>query len=491
MQQFPPEFLFGISSSAYQIEGAWDVDDKSPSIWDVSTHADPCWIPDCSNGDVATNSYRLYERDIEMVGELGVDFYRFSLSWPRLIPEGLFRKGKHSVQGVAYYRKVIESLRNRGIEPLVTMFHWDLPQRLQDLGGWMNPLVVDWYADYAKLVFEVFGDQVKYWITINEPYIFCWFSYGTKILAPRLDSAGVGVYLCVKHVLLAHAKAYHIYNEEFRASQNGIVGISNALYWYEAATDSDEDKQAVADMLEFECGLYLNPIFSEEGDFPDLVKRRVAEKSAEQGFPRSRLPQFTAEQVNYLRGSFDFLGINHYSTYLAYRNYSEDYTNNFGYSYSGIPSLPDDISVHLKLHPDRPTSISSVQYAPEGLEALLAYIREKYNNPPVFITENGWPDRGGLEDDDRSAYIKGYVQAVRNAIDEGSNMLGYSAWSLMDSFEWNSGYTAKYGLYEVDFESEELTRTPRKSAFVYREITRSRAVDPAYEPPADRHAHDL
>ncbi|GBP54374.1 Myrosinase 1 [Eumeta japonica] len=487
LRMFPEGFMFGVSSSSHQVEGAWDADDKSPSMWDVSVHKDPCWIANCSSGDVAADSYHLYKRDVAMLAELGVDFYRFSISWPRVLPKGPGRGGARSAAGFAYYRRLIAQLKRRGIQPFVTLYHWDLPQYLQDLGGWTNPLIVDWFADYARVVFEELGDDVKFWITINEPWTFCWLGYGRDFFAPRVNSLDVGVYLCAKNVILAHAKVYHLYNSEFKEKQGGIVGISIPYTWYEPATDSKNDSQAVNDLLDFEGGLFMNPIYAKCGDFPKIVKERVAKKSAEQGYSKSRLPELTSEEIEFARGAYDFLGVNHYFTILAYRNESADYSTSFFYGGIKAPSYPDDMGVGLALNPEWPTSsVSSfATYYPSGFYKLLTYLRQKYDNPPIIVTENGWPTGPGLEDDDRIKYLRGYLQALQQALEEGSDIRGYTFWSLMDTFEWISGYSTRFGLYEVDFESARRERTPRKSAFVYREVVRARAVDPGYEPPAD------
>ncbi|GBP54370.1 Myrosinase 1 [Eumeta japonica] len=485
--QFPETFMFGVSTSAYQVEGGWDTDDKSPSIWDVSVHKDPCWIANCSSGDVADDSYHLYERDVAMLAELGVDFYRFSISWPRVLPEGPGRIGARSAAGFAYYRRLIAQLKQRGIQPFVTLYHWDLPQYLQDLGGWTNPLIVDWFTDYARVVFEELGDDVKFWITINEPWTFCWFGYGLSTLAPRVNSSAVGTYLCAKHVVLAHAKVYRMYNEEFKQKQNGVVGMSNCLFWYEPATDSKNDSEAVNDILEFEGGLYINPIYSKSGDFPQVVKERVAKKSAEQGYSKSRLPELTPDEIVYVRGAYDFLGVNHYSTFVAYRNASANYSTNILYGTAKGPSYLDDITTALTLNPEWPKAsvAPTTTYNPTGFYKLLAYLKKKYDNPPIIVTENGWPTAPGLNDEDRVKYLRGYLEALHRAVEDGSDVRGYTAWSLMDNFEWTNAYNQRFGLYEVDFESARRERTPRKSAFVYREVVRARAVDPGYEPPAD------
>ncbi|XP_048484019.1 cytosolic beta-glucosidase-like [Plutella xylostella] len=212
---FPPGFKWGAATAAYQVEGAWNVSDKTPSIWDTFTHKYPERIEDGSSGDVACDSYRLWERDIEMAKELGLDYYRFSISWPRLVPNGF--ADQVSEDGKNYYNKLIDGLLANGIEPVVTLYHWDLPQRLQDYGGWLNPLISDWFADYARVAFSLFGDRVTTWLTINEALVVCTYGYGMGVLAPGISENDYGKYVCIKNIVMAHGKAYRVYEKEFKA----------------------------------------------------------------------------------------------------------------------------------------------------------------------------------------------------------------------------------------------------------------------------------
>lgn len=201
------------------------------------THNNPCVIKDCSNADIADDSYHQYERDVEMMRELGLDFYRFSLSWPRILPTSF--PDHINEAAVEYYNNLINEMQKYNIEPMITLYHWDLPQKLQELGGWTNPHIIDWFADYARTAYRLFGDRVKYWITMNEPYQICYQGYGDDSKAPRVNIKGVADYICGKNLLLAHAKAYHIYYDEFKASQGGVVFIAFSAQWYEPATDED------------------------------------------------------------------------------------------------------------------------------------------------------------------------------------------------------------------------------------------------------------
>lgn len=214
------------------------------------THNNPNVIKDQTNGDIAADSYNNYKRDVEMMRELGLDAYRFSLSWSRILPTGL--SNQVSEAGIGFYNNYIDEMLKYGIKPLVTLYHWDLPQRLQDLGGWSNPLIKDWFGDYARVVYENFGDRVKFFITINEPREICYEGYGTVTKAPMVNSTGIGNYLCAKNLVMAHANAYRIYNEDFKAKQGGQCGITISVNMFEAATDLEEDEFAAEMARQFE-----------------------------------------------------------------------------------------------------------------------------------------------------------------------------------------------------------------------------------------------
>lgn len=472
VRYFPDYFEFGASTASYQVEGAWDEDGKSLSIWDVAAHMSP--IKDGSTGDVAADSYHLYKRDVEIMKELGLNFYRFSVSWSRILPSGFANQINQA--GIDYYNNLINEMLANNIKPFLTIYHWDLPQSLQDLGGWANPMIVDWFVDYAKVLFENFGDRVKFWISINEPKQICTEGYGTDKKAPMVNMSGIADYMCNKNVLLAHAKTYRLYDEIYRKDQNGSIGISISCTWYEPASDSNDDQQAAEDARIFDWGQYVHAIFTKEGDFPEQIKKNVAYKSAEQGYAKSRLPELSVAEVDLIRGSSDFFGLNSYTSKLVYRDASVE-------GMYGVPSYLDDLGVVMVPDPSWPQSQSSwLQEVPWGFYKLFKEIRNVYGNPTLYVTENGWSTDAGLIDDDRVRYYRNYLNALLDTIEEGSDIRGYTAWSMIDNFEWMQGYADKFGLYEVDFTSPERTRTPRKSAYIYKEIVRTKSLDPDYEP---------
>ncbi|XP_046664959.1 myrosinase 1-like isoform X1 [Homalodisca vitripennis] len=469
-QKFPPDFIFGVGSSSYQVEGGAKLDGKGESTIDRFVHTRPEHIIDRSNGDVSCNTYKLFKEDTKLLVDLGVDFYRFSISWSRILPNGDVSNINEA--GINYYNDLIDNLLENNIQPMVTIFHWDLPQVLQDLGGWPNPLIADYFEDYARVLFEHFGDRVKYWCSINEPRLYSSFAYGRSLsvyplLAPGLELHGTGEYLACHTLLRAHAKTYHLYNDHYRESQKGQIGIVADAFYYRPASNSPEDIEAAERGLIFELGWVLHPIFSSEGDYPPLMKDIVAQNSIKEGRFRSRLPTFTPEEIKLLKGSSDFLGLNHYTTYVVTAG-----------GCGANPSHNRDTNFIRAIDPASTTNRypSWLAVEPEGIRQLLGWISKNYNNPKVIITENGCADPNKLEDNHKVDYHKMYLKAVLEAINDGCNVKGYTVWSFLDSFEWDCGYTEKFGLYHVDFEDPSRPRTPKKSAEFFKEFLKTKCI---------------
>ncbi|XP_049836539.1 myrosinase 1-like isoform X1 [Schistocerca gregaria] len=454
--RFPDSFLLGAATAAYQIEGAWNEDGKGESIQDHFYHNHPL-LGLNSTGDVACDSYHKYKEDVQMLKGINADVYRFSISWPRVLPTGDLDVINQA--GIDYYNNLINELLANGIQPVVTMYHWDLPQALQYLGGWPNELMVDYFVEYARILFENFGDRVKWWITFNEPAVFVnW--YAAIGMAPSQNASGIGDYLSTHTVIKAHARVWHLYDEQYRATQNGSVGITLNIEGLEPATNSTEDAEASDRARQFQMGIYAHPIYSAEGDYPAVVRQRVDANSAAEGRPRSRLPSFTQEEVDYIRGSADFIGLNHYST---------DFVTSGGTGIS--PSKTRDSGV-----------ITSYNEAvPWGFRSLLNWIANEYPGYPIFVTENGLRNSGGRNDTDRIDYYIGFLGALLEAVNvDGVPVIGYTTWTLMDNVEWSLGTRAKFGLYEVDFSSPNLTRTPKVSAGFIAEVYGSRELPEQY-----------
>ncbi|GBP62348.1 Myrosinase 1 [Eumeta japonica] len=468
---FHDKFMFGVASAAFQIEGGWNAGGKGPSMWDVYLHEHPNYTLDSSNADVTADSYRLYKEDVSMVKDLGVTYYRLSISWPRLLPQGT--DNYVNEDGVRYYKELFETLLANGITPVVTLYHWDLPQSLMVLGGWANPVMVDYFEDYARVAFKLFGGLVKIWTTLNEPHQHCSNGYGTDFFAPALSSHGVGEYLCVHYMLLAHARAYHLYNNYFKATQGGKIGITLDAFWAEPKVVNDpQDKIASERYMQMHLGMYAHPIFSKDGDYPLSVRQRVDAMSHHQGYSRSRLPYFTPEEVESLRGSSDFFGLNHYTSYLMTPSSLEPNWK--------VPSLDHDTGVRIEQEPSWPKPGASwLSVYPPGFRKLLNWVSNNYGRDiPIIITENGVSDTGGINDYARVDYYNRYLYQLLLAINiDHCNVQGYFAWTLMDDFEWKDGYVSKFGLYHVDFDSPNKTRTKKLSAYKYQEIVSTRLIN--------------
>ncbi|XP_026759049.2 myrosinase 1-like [Galleria mellonella] len=473
---FPKDFVFGVSTAAVQIEGAWNEDGKSESIWDHLVHNNKSFVKDGSNADIAADSYHLYKRDVEMVHELGVDIYRFSISWPRILPSGF--ANSINPLGIQYYDNLINELLKYNITPMVTIYHWDLPQKLQDIGGWTNAHIIDYYTDYANILFKHFAHKVKYWVTFNEPMQTCLEGYGGTYRAPALNRHGIAEYLCTHNLLKAHASVYHLFKSNF-SETGGKLGLSIDSNWAEPKTNSESDKKASDLYLKTHMGWYAYPVYSATGNYPPELIQLVNEKSKEQNYSSSRLPVFSKDEVEYIRGTADFFGLNHYTTYLLSMADKE---------VGAIPSHENDVGIVRVQDPDWPSLSSStwLKVVPIGFRRLLQYITNTYKNYSIIVTENGYADFSGVEDKSRVSYYKHYLNALLHAINEDkSNVIGYFAWSLMDNFEWDDGYVSRFGLYLVDFESPNKTRTPKQSAKLYTSVVASRKL------PADFDSQDF
>ncbi|KAG9447398.1 hypothetical protein H6P81_013526 [Aristolochia fimbriata] len=475
---FPPGFVFGAGSSAYQVEGAVAEDGRKPSIWDTFAHAGKVF--DRSTADIAADQYHKYKEDVELMHKMGLDAYRFSISWSRLIPDG---RGEVNPKGLQYYKNLVDELVKHGIEPHVTLNHFDLPQALEDdYGGYLSPKLIEDFTAYADVCFREFGDKVKTWITFNEPNIQTVLGYDLGVFPPARCSYPFGwncsegnssteVYISSHYILLAHAAAVKVYREKYQDTQRGSIGITLLGLWFEPYTDSLQDVNATQRILDFHLGWYLDPIVY--GDYPASLKEIV----------KSRLPSFDEEESKQIRGSFDFIGLNHYSVIYVkgsspdWDKSERDYVTDISAKFS-FAKAEDGKKVLLKsfkhlshsMYKD-PTFPSN----PWGLQRLLEYIKLNYDNPLVFVHENGYmavrnssvSSPNDLDDAERAEYIKTYIEGVLESVRNGSNTRGYFVWSFTDCFELLFGYSSYYGLYQVNFNDAERRRDPRLSAEWY------------------------
>ncbi|XP_066253401.1 myrosinase 1-like [Euwallacea similis] len=467
---FEADFIWGTATSSYQVEGAWNLSGKGENIWDMYTHNYPELIRDGSNGDVATDSYHKTDQDVELLRNLGVKIYRFSISWARVLPDGTLNN--INKEGVDYYLDLIQKLKNNNIEPMITLYHWDLPLALHEQGGWTDSSIIEYFADYAAFCYERFGPYVKYWITMNESLMICYYGYGTGTHAPGLKESGTLTYDCFYYQLMAHARAYRIYNDTFKATQNGEVGTVLVSHYPEPLTDSEEDKHACENYLQWNIGLVANPMV--HGNWPQIVINRVGNLSALQGYNKSRLPELTDEDIKYIKGTYDYFGLNYYTTFYI--------TSMPNISELELTTASFDVDKNAVTSSNASWPVAEsvwLHNVPKGLRRLLKWLSETYNGPRIIITENGWSDGGEtLNDTSRITYIQGHVcNVLMSKYLDGVNIFGYLYWSFMNNFEWNAGYMEKFGLIDVDFESDNKTRTPKESYYYYKNLAESGCLE--------------
>ena len=449
--KFPEGFIWGAATASYQIEGAWNEDGKGESVWDKFSHI-PGKIQNGDTGDIACDHYHRYKEDVQIMKELGLNAYRFSVSWPRIFPKG---KGNINLKGVQFYDNLINELVKNDIEPVLTLYHWDLPIELNKIGAWESREVVDAFTEYARFMFNHFGDRVKKWITFNEPLVFAvWFYfigiYGEKDLTSGMRATHL--------VNVAHAKAI----EAFRSSDHsdGKIGITLNLDPVYPNSESSLDKEASIIVDGFINRWYLDPVL--KAKYPDDIFAIL-----EKNYNYAPIPE---EDLNLLKDNpMDFLGINNYSCSRIGIKNKEDLNN--------IPKLL------LPKKPKRGTEVTEMGWEvyPAGFYDLLKRVDKDYNHPLIYITENGMAAKDNnivkniVQDDDRVSYLKRYLEAAHRAIVDGVNLRGYFVWSLLDNFEWIEGYSKRFGIIRVDYETQK--RIWKKSALWYKNVIKENGFE--------------
>jgi beta-glucosidase len=434
---FPEGFLWGASTSAYQVEGSPLADGAGASNWHRFCRT-PGLVHGGDTGDVACDHYRRWKEDIGWMKELGLTAYRFSISWSRVLPEGT---GRVNEKGLDFYRRLVEALREAGIEPNATLFHWDLPAALEDRGGWQNRAIADWFADYARVVFRALDGGVRMWATLNEPWVVSDAGYLHGVLAPGHRSL-YETPLASHNLLRAHGAAVDVYRAEGRHR----VGIVINLEPKHPATDSVEDLAATRRADAYMNRQFLDPLLL--GSYPEELADIYGEA----------WPQFPAADLEAIRRPIDFLGVNYYSRSVV-RNDTKPKAWPVRASRVKQPGLHTEMDWEVY---------------PEGLAETLLWVRDRYGSTPLYVTENGAafddPEPAGdlVQDPLRVAYLRDHLRAVRRAMAQGVDVRGYYAWSLLDNFEWSQGFSKRFGLIRVDYATQK--RTAKASARYYAKV---------------------
>ena len=440
MTAFPNGFLWGAATSAYQIEGAPFADGAGPSIWDHFAHT-PGRTANGETGDVACDHYHRWHEDVRLMRDLGLTAYRFSIAWKRVLPEGT---GRVNPAGLAFYDRLVDALVDAGIQPCVTLFHWDLPAALDARGGWLNHDSADWFAEYASVVFRALDDRVPMWATLNEPWVVTDGGYLRGALAPghgNLFETPVASH----NLLRAHGKAVDAY----RAIGKHRVGLVVNLEPKYAASDSTADRAATNRADAYFNRQYLDPVF--RGIYPEEMGEIFGEA----------WPDHPADDLALIRRPIDFLGVNYYTRSVV----------------NADPSAWP-AGAGRAIQRERAHTETGWEVYPEGLTDILRWVTHRYGRVPIYITENGaaFYDpphvvNGGVDDPLRIWYYREHLRAALDAIRQGVDLRGYFAWSLLDNYEWSLGYSKRFGMVHVDYAT--LERTPKASARFYTEVIRT------------------
>lgn len=436
---FPKNFLWGAATASYQIEGAALEDGRGECIWTRFSHT-PGKVRNEDTGDIACDHYHRYKDDVALMKTLGLQAYRFSISWPRVLPAGI---GAVNAPGLEFYDRLVDELLAAGIQPWATLYHWDLPQGLQDQGGWAHPDSPKWFADYTDVVTQRLGDRVKHWITLNEPWVVAFLGNMMGEHAPGLQDPLV-TFKVAHNLLLAHGVAMPLIR---RNSPNACAGITLNLSVHVPATSSPEDIAEAQRNDTLGNRWFLDPIF--HGTYPaDGIK-----------FVEGALEGIDLDAVKAAKVENDFLGINYYMRWMAKQGASP-----------GENLFPPG------------TEFTDMEWEiyPQGMADMLIRVHQDYNPLAIYITENGAafpdpsPQNGLVEDPRRVAFLKDYLGAAEAAIAQGVPLKGYFVWSLLDNFEWAYGYSKRFGIVHVDYASQQ--RTLKRSAYFYRDVIRNNAL---------------
>ncbi len=459
---FPPDFLWGVATASYQIEGAIHEDGRTPSIWDTFSHT-PGKCADGDTGDVAADHYHRYRSDVALMRDLGIKAYRFSISWSRVIPGG---KGAPSQSGLDFYSRLVDELLENEIKPVVTLYHWDLPQELEDAGGWPNRDTAAHFAEYAAVVARELGDRVDLWTTFNEPWCSAFLGYGSGVHAPGRTEPAASL-AAAHHLLLAHGLGSRAIRSELADPK---LSITLNLAAVRAVSDSEADLDAARRIDGLANRIFLEPIF--RGRYPaDVIEdtRSITEWEFVRPGDEAEIAQ-----------PIDVLGVNYYTPTLveAFGGQGERVVAD-GHAASEASPWPGAETVQFPAQPG-PHTAMGWHIDAAGLYELLDRVGREYPGVPLLITENGaaFEDEvdpaGTIQDERRVLYVQEHLAAIHRAIAEGVAVHGYFLWSLLDNFEWSYGYSKRFGIFYVDFETQE--RVPKASAHWYREVIAANGI---------------
>jgi beta-glucosidase len=433
--RFPDTFQWGVATAAYQIEGAAGADGRGPSIWDVFSRT-PGAVVGGDTGDVACDHYHRWPEDIALMAELGVEAYRFSIAWPRIQPEG---RGAPNTPGLDFYSRLVDGLLAAGITPVATLYHWDLPQALQDRGGWVERDTAGRFTDYAEIVHAALGDRVQRWTTLNEPWCSAFLGYGNGVHAPGITDHRQALQ-AAHHLLLAHGQAAAALRAGERAGWGTECSITLNLYAIDAASDEEADQDAARRADGLQNRLWLDAVLL--GTYPDDVQTIMEDEGATEAIREGDLETIAQP--------LDNLGVNYYSRHTIRSGPPADTPTEW-------PGA-DDIEV---VAPPAPRTAMGWGIHPEGLTEVLVRLQREYPPIPLYVTENGAafddevsPD-GAVHDPDRVRFLADHIEACADAVAAGVPLRGHFAWSLLDNFEWAEGYAKRFGLVHVDYETQQ------------------------------------
>ncbi|HKR65255.1 MAG TPA: GH1 family beta-glucosidase [Thermoanaerobaculia bacterium] len=442
-REFPPGFLFGAATSAYQIEGSPLADGAGPSIWHRFSHT-PGRTHLGETGDVACDHYRRVAEDIALMRELGLTAYRFSISWSRVLPEGT---GAVNERGLDFYRRLVDALLAANIQPVPTLYHWDLPAALDDRGGWLNRDVSWWFADYAQVLFRALDDRITMWTTLNEPWVVSDGGYLQGVLAPGHRNHFEAP-IASHNLLRAHAAGVQAY----RAMGQNKIGLVVNLEPKYPVSSLDEDRDAVRRADAYMNRQYLDPLFF--GAYPPELEEMFGEA----------WPELPLSDFEHLRQPFDFLGINYYTRGLTKFD----------------ATVPVERATRVR-NPRAAYTETGWEVFPQGLTDILKWVTQRYGPMPLYVTENGAAfydppvaDGGAIDDPLRCDYLQRHLHAVIDAIDEGADVRGYFAWSLLDNYEWSFGFSKRFGIVHVDYETQK--RTIKRSGRFYADVIKRGSI---------------